>query len=183
MADSYYQSNLTGAQVDQCLQKILDGSLATEPPDWSQNDPAAPSYVKNRTHWIESGRVTVLEPTEFSYTGGNAVQFDVSLGLIADLVYYVDVNGTEYTITAVDNGTYVRLAASDWTFAIDDFGSYFAYLPLGGSASVILGIETFGAVVHKLPLMYLPIPAPTAADAGKVLRVKSDGSGYELAAM
>lgn len=33
-------------------------------PDWNQNDPAAADYVKNRTHWVESGLAEIIPETE-----------------------------------------------------------------------------------------------------------------------
>lgn len=34
-------------------------------PDWSQNDPDAADYVKNRTHWVEQGLVEIVPETSF----------------------------------------------------------------------------------------------------------------------
>lgn len=35
-------------------------------PDWNQNDPTAPDYVKNRTHWVEEGVLLERQTFEFA---------------------------------------------------------------------------------------------------------------------
>lgn len=62
-------------------------------PDWNQNDPEAPDYVKNRTHWTETKREIVVEET--TITGANG-QFTVINALKTDGKYIVNYNGTEY---------------------------------------------------------------------------------------
>lgn len=75
-----------------------NGDIAVEipepvQPDWNQNDETKPDYVKNRTHWVETKRETIVEET--TITGANG-QFTVISALKTDGKYIVNYNGTEY---------------------------------------------------------------------------------------
>lgn len=45
--------------------QLMERMAQLETPDWSQNDPAAKDYVKNRTHWAYSEEVTIVPEQVF----------------------------------------------------------------------------------------------------------------------
>lgn len=63
-------------------------SGASVQPDWSQNDPTAPDYVKNRTHWVENA----FEPIDLANAVDHTVSIDFGsmLGLGTMLFYKVN---------------------------------------------------------------------------------------------
>lgn len=159
-------------------------------PDLAENDETASGYVKNRTHWYEPS-VSVLAATTIKNGMGMLLK---PLGLVVGKQYVVSCDGKQYVCTAQTwsdgSSTGAGLGRGYGMSGLDDAGAIVSFTILDYSDSalvetgritdVIVAVDT-AAIIHKLDLMYLPIPTPTAADAGKVLRVKSDGSGYELA--
>lgn len=48
------------------------GKPAGAKANWDENDPSAPDYIKNRTHWKEPGVVTVIPEQELVYMGSDS---------------------------------------------------------------------------------------------------------------
>lgn len=61
---------VSGGVTNTVLRKI-DGKFLP-PYDWNQNDPAAPGYIENRTHWEE---LEVVLDDDFRWTGGRVSKY------------------------------------------------------------------------------------------------------------
>lgn len=83
------------------------------PPDFAQNDPSAPDYIKNRTHWAEAPVTTTTEILpESTYEG--FVDGYVEFGALSILDFKPD---TEYTVTW-DGVEYTVMTKSYLNFTI-----------------------------------------------------------------
>lgn len=140
------------------------------PPDMSQNDPTAPDYVKNRTHWSETStelRTLTLDATSEDH--GSVNDIDVARAIFEDPSCAVlTLLGTEYNIGDYpyeDNHYERRYIIVKGTY--DD--KYFSVSLKDGVPTSRIAYNNFycgGAEVrvmvttenvHKLDLKYLPI--------------------------
>jgi hypothetical protein len=64
--------------------------------DWSENDPSAPGYIKNRTHWVDISDGKVLFDEIITFNGGEYLGSPLS-GLEEGKTYKVTFDGIEYT--------------------------------------------------------------------------------------
>jgi hypothetical protein len=64
--------------------------------DWSENDPSAPGYIKNRTHWVEYDEEKVLFDETITFNNGGYLGNPLS-GLEEGKTYKVTFDGIEYT--------------------------------------------------------------------------------------
>lgn len=113
--------------------------------DWNQNDPSAPDYVKNRTHWEEG---VILPETEFKKESGMTTQFEIETPLSA-----VPIEGKTYVIT-VDGVAYESPAIRVEMDGIEIFAI--------GNASLI-GLE---GGVADVPYCVMLAPAGVPMDEG-----------------
>ena len=172
------------------------GEICKSTADWSQNDPNADNYVKNRTHWEEDVKIPVLPKQQIPaiYPYGSLDEnycFDLEEGA----TYVITFNGTRYELTAwyceqwgynvagnslylegVDNG-------SDIPFAFDGYGINAPYGIYTISVSTLVnGIETEvieEQTVYNIweqPLGEFPL------ELGSVYSVNFDGNTYEFTA-
>lgn len=134
------------------------------PPDMSQNDPTAPDYVKNRTHYTETSiinKTVMLEPT-----GESSVQpiYDIELANAicnnpssASLyIYSVSVTCSLGEVIE-ENGSEITYAIDDGEFVVDGTTGYIylnSGLLHGGPAE--LSAPVMAETVHKLDKKYLP---------------------------
>jgi hypothetical protein len=136
-------------------------------PDWNQNDPNAPDYVKNRTHWEEIKQESVVEET--TITGANG-QFTVVNAVKADGKYIVTYNGTEYSCTPKTDPS-GDLALGNLSLAkstLENTGEPFLLTGMSSAGAITYalfedktGTHVFAAfevieTVHKLDPKYLP---------------------------
>jgi hypothetical protein len=63
--------------------------------DWSENDPNASGYIKNRTHWVEPGGKVLFNDT-IAIENGEVFEEEKTLGLQEDCLYTVILDGVEY---------------------------------------------------------------------------------------
>lgn len=165
----------------------MGGSSEKVQTDLSQNDPTAPDYAKNRTHWAESGLVEILP--EQTYETSLEMDYSVDLNGLPPLEigkeYIVTWDGIEYPIIAQDyvmdagDGTMVSLGivlgdlglmtggvSTGEPFIIMRLHPEFMELMGGISAMAIsiLGESSFtmsiaydGEIVHKLDNKYLDL--------------------------
>lgn len=94
------------------LAGIEDGAQVNVKPDWSQNDPAAPDYIENRTHYKAQTFETLFPQTTITLTPDTNDYFgsvwychiDEEFGSSSDVPYDTDyiviVNGVEYHCTS-----------------------------------------------------------------------------------
>jgi len=144
--------------------------------DWNVNDPTAPEYVNNRTHWTEGGTETpyVYEKT---VTAANEYLSDQEL-LVKGGLYRVLQNGVEFTFTAQEytdmsgvkrvycgnsavlNGDYENDSVWDVSFVVINVedGTIFrdVMLEKGFAQSVIVSLYGTVETVHTLDEKYIP---------------------------
>lgn len=93
-----YQLSYTASEINEKLGKVsqLETQIANldVQPDWSQNDPTSPDYVKNRLAWTDDPVETVL----FDGTVVNDDEIDIEL--IIGQEYVITLDGVEYVLTA-----------------------------------------------------------------------------------
>lgn len=89
------ESNKVYASQKYVEEKIVQSRIQ---PDWNQNDPNAADYVKNRTHWCESGK-TILPETQLLYNEDEEM-YGITTRLASapkiGTTYLVTVNGVVY---------------------------------------------------------------------------------------
>lgn len=143
--------------VDEMMRKATESK-----PDWTQNDPTAPDYVKNRPFWTGDPVDTVLFE-------GTVVNDDApGIELIVGQEYTVTLDGVEYVLTAWDggDGSVALGSESVWwgneyvdtepPFALGvwDGGTWFYTINEGEEHTLKVVADI--AEVHKIDEKYLP---------------------------
>lgn len=158
------------------------GGSASVQADLAENDPEAPGYVKNRTHWVEGGVVELLPETtvEFDPDSGLAPLPVDPPELTVGETYIVTWNGTEYECLGQayeEEGTYIGVGIGDIGAITggDSTGEPFVLLvvdpsmveeleassvvfAMDGSTSATVSIAFNSEVVHKIPMKFLTTP-------------------------
>lgn len=150
---------------------ITGGGGSSAPVDWSVNDPDAPGYIKNRTHWVEVADVEVFPLSDVEILGEDAMAIlSESSGLLEQgKTYKVSWNGAEYSCAAqaasleglpievIGNGSMVGLSDTGEPFMImsanipeEGLAMTLAYDLTAELSSVALGIYENGEAIHKL---------------------------------
>lgn len=146
----------------QSLKDVFNRKIKESKADWNQNDVSADNYVKNRTHWEETNRITFVDNlTMEDYFDGNNVP---KCNFVPDQTYDVVWNGTLYEgLVCWFDGEYNVIATPDdgYPFYIDDDGGDGLYI--GGELDedenmlpFTVSIMTTETVIHKLDSKYLP---------------------------
>lgn len=85
-----------------------DTAISTSVANWNENDEMSASYVKNRTHWVETNQVVIANQQtvkcvtdRYLPAEGNIIH---NAPLIDQREYLIVLNGTEYKGVAVYNG-------------------------------------------------------------------------------
>lgn len=159
------------------VQKWTKKEIKKSTADWNQNDSSTADYVKNRTHWEEGNRVTLVNNLTFSdYDSGNAPQCNFVPGQKYDVIW----NGVLYEgLVCWFDGEYNIIASSDngCPFYIDDDGGDGLYISSNDDDNnwVVSIIEDI-VVVHKLDSKYLDIPTnlATTDDVQEAVDVASE---------
>lgn len=148
--------------------------------NWCQNDPSAPDYVKNRTHWEEESIETVFPSTTFSFdkvlytsqysTGWNKYALPL---LVVGKTYTVTFDGIEYSCTCEERDESDEQCLCLGNAGGHHSGDYYdggepffiAYNPYRGNERLkcygpVGGEHTFSIVeenviVHKIPSQYI----------------------------
>lgn len=162
--------------VSQKISEIVIPELVQG--NWSQNDPTADDYIKNRTHWVEKGGlVTVLPTTELILNEDmGAFVIPNALELTSGNEYVVKFDGVEFTTLCQDapenedgvkwmlgdigmmDGTpvtgepFVILVLSPEVASEIGMG---ALIMFGGTASTI-SIDGYEEIVHTIDPKFLP---------------------------
>lgn len=172
------------------------GEIRKSTADWSQSDPNADNYVKNRTHWEEDVEISVI-PKQQTTIFYPYVHFEGDVGFDPEegATYIVTFNGTRYELTAWHFKEY------DWNFignrlyvdGVDDGSNipfacdgYLINAPHGvytiSISTLVDGIET--EVIEEQTLFsgwtwdFGDIPI----ELGNVYSVNFDGNIYEFTA-
>lgn len=149
--------------------------------DWNQNDPMAPDYVKNRTHYSEIGEITIIPEKEVTFIHMTYDSHSRSDGFPADGVelvagekYEVIFDGVKYECTAYEHehgciiGTYADEDEATFPFyvhfSLPDYDALFEntiYFGVPNPAETVthtFEVARIDEVVHKLDVKYLPEP-------------------------
>jgi hypothetical protein len=139
------------------------GNTTSVQPNWNQNDPTAPDYVKNRLAWTDDPVETVLlEETELTFVDGGA-ELPTPIQLTEGQTYVVTYNGNVYDCTAwlwevegivfIGNGALVdESVENDKPFITDGA----LMMSVNADASATIRIIEVAAEVHKIDEKYLP---------------------------
>ncbi len=178
-AREYFQSQQVENGKLVCYTAVIDetgaGTITTETvtggsgsgaaPDWAQNDPAAPGYIQNRTHWEEAyAGGEVLAQT--NVVNGTAMLPFTSIGLVLGRAYKVTWNGTVYgcvaeaftegNLSGIGLGSDYGMTGNDLPFNILDYGDSTAIQARGTTEACACAIEAEpGENVHYLDPKYI----------------------------
>ena len=114
-----YTPNNTNPSI---LRQKLEEQDFENRPDWNQNDPTAPDYVKNRTHYSETVEEMVIEeaPSEFEDIFGNGsvyfAEFDSGVDFVDGGNYNVTFNSERYSFVYNSDSGYIG------NLSLDDAG-------------------------------------------------------------
>lgn len=144
------------------VEPDVDGNVEVRTqPDWNQNDPTAPDYVKNRPFWTDDLVETVFcDVTVTTMDSGAHIPCP---GLVKGRAYTVIFDGVEYNETAWIGGNGMYCIGSDFPFS----GEYVdGNTPFCIAEGVVMTVYPDGehtvkiidAVeeVHKIDPKYLP---------------------------
>ena len=91
------------AETDETKRSFVKNKDSIKP-DWNQNDPTQPDYIKNRTHFYKDKKtVTLMEEQAVSFNINDGISMalpPVSFKLVEDNIYIVIFDGVEYTSVA-----------------------------------------------------------------------------------
>ena len=158
-------------------ENIVGGDSSVQP-DWNQNDPKQPDYVKNRPFYTGNPVETVLveeSTVSFAEQGGMyAAQFPSTFSATVGETYKVYWDGTGYECVCVDFNGNLVIGNLSVPGAGSDTGEPFLMLVVTGSgiqiytadtsASHTFSIGAFDQEVVKIDEKYLPESAFTNAE-------------------
>ena len=179
--------------IPDAIARKTDLGTATAPSDWSINDPDAPGYVKNRTHWVDDPvQVTILPETTVEIPEDNPMYLWELTGdtYAIGSEYTVSIDGVEYTTTAYEVMGIPCIGNPALAEAGEDTGEpFFSMEQEGAMALVTTAIGTHTLAIwgkqltyHPLDYNYLP-PIIGRAGEGKFAEVfnntlENTASGY-----
>ena len=180
------------------METIINGVKAwvngLPKPNWNQNDPSAPDYIKGRTHWVDTSAEAALlekniiecfEDVDWGQTKQGYI-LDVSLfNFEVGNLYIVVFDGIRYECTAMLDGEYGNIVLGNGAFVADvnednnmnfaigiyEDGSTEGYIISSESGTHTVGIYCMAEEVHKIDAKYLP-DLPNGAYVGNA------GVGY-----
>ena len=144
------------------LQEIQD-ELGAQP-DWTQNNPDAPDYVKNRTHWIEDAKLETIFDGTLDTSGVGSAHFDfleMNKPLVVGEEYLVTLNGTQYWLTADFDGDIVYIGDNTFKYTTMPFVLYndsdtSQMFETNKSGTWKLNVKHNSKVVHQLDEKFIP---------------------------
>ena len=162
-----------GGTAGQLLGRTESGTAWVDPPqsgvqpDWNQNDPEAPDYVKNRPFYTGDPEETELLNGTFAFENSGRIYFadvPISQPLEAGKTYKVNWDGSEYSVVAEDLDG--MIGAGNWAIMIPDYPDtgepflivYDNYCSIGTlETDASHTIQVYGVIVEvvKIPEKYL----------------------------
>ena len=145
--------------------QIGSNDAVTSQANWNQNDETATDYVKNRTHWVEDIRITLMDDVTINYTSptGHGITFD---SFTEGQTYTVTWDGTDYecvayTVTGpgvpgIGNNKFVGGGADTGEPFLFFVHSSTSYIYTSTSGTHTFSIASGGMVVHQLDAKYIP---------------------------
>ena len=153
-------------------------------PDWNQNDPNAPDYVKNRPFYTGKPVETTILTATYDEQSDN-MEANVTGALVVGETYVVEYNGTKYECTAwydagpcLGNGSLWDIpAGGDEPFVMWCDSGELDFMP-AVFGSYTLTVSGMVDDIHKIDPQYLPINivsslAVTAYDITKFIPIDS----------
>ena len=169
--DIYRQtSNLISDVKTEYRWKVyLDNFFAQ--PDWDQNDPTQPDYIKNRTHFYKSKEtITLMEEQTVSFSiiegdGFSQVISPVHIDLDVDSTYIVKFDGIEFDCVAkqkdeivfIGNGLILggENTGEPFIYAIDGIKQG-AWLYYGTEQNHTISVVESRIEIQKIPKKFIP---------------------------
>ena len=167
------------------------GKVSAVQPDWNQNDPTAPDYVKNRPCYTSTNKITWDGDTTGKASVMNMLYRVAPATIYPDTLYALVTTNANGTITeeqlGIDDsceGYFVFGQAviicydSTKTFMGQSFPEAGTYFVKNSEGMYVSSFEiTYVSLQGKLDPYFLPetLPYVTASDAGKILMVSDDG--------
>lgn len=168
------------------IQTWTRGEIHKSTADWSQNDPNADNYIKNRTHWeeVKTEEKLVDNLTSENYKAGIDVP---KCTFIPGQKYTVVWNDVLYKdLVCYNNGEFNIIAdGSSTPFGIDDNGGNGLYIEYheedeeGNDLPFTVSISIVPIIIHKLDSKYIPTNLATTDDVDEVWNFAGDA--YDLA--
>lgn len=169
--DIYRQtSNLISDVKTEYRWKVYLGNFFAQP-DWDQNDPTQPDYIKNRTHFYKDKElVTLMEEQTVSFTipEGESIGQIISpvyIDLVAGSTYTVKFDGIEFDCVAKQKDEIVFIG-NGLVFGGGNTGEPFIYAPSDHLNGVWLSYDaeknhTISVVesrigIQKIPKKFIP---------------------------
>ena len=142
------------------LESAIDGNK----PDWTQNNPDAPDYVKNRTHWIEDAKLETIFDGTLDTSGVGSAHFDfleMTKPLVVGEEYLVTLNDTQYWLTAGFDGDFVYVGDNTYKYTTIPFVLYndsdtSQMFETNKSGTWKLNVKHNSKVVHQLDEKFIP---------------------------
>ena len=181
------------------LEFVIDGLKIGTQADWNENDKTASGYVRNRTHWEETNKITLVDNlTSEDYAGDNSPQCN----FIPDQKYNVVWNGILYEdlVCWFDEGYNVIGNSEELPFYIDDDGGDSLYIEASEDEPWTISIVHLQREIYQINEKYIPDSIARARDvmnatnpvgtgsfslnrkAGTITGLRSHAEGYETTA-
>lgn len=193
----YTPQALTLAQKAQARENIGAVSLdeiSVATPDWSESDPRAKSYIKNRTHWKEktSENGVLLEEVTVEFRMEMASVSGIGTdGIKKGGKYLVDWNGTRYDCEAYELAGSVCLGNAALLGGENDTGEPFAIEAITADGCTLVkntstaesvtlavtGVEN--TVWHQLDPRFIPDMYYTEGGGGEVILPETQATFLE----
>ena len=169
MIDKHIQ--LTGNLQFKTQRSATGGGSSGVQSDWNQNDETKPDYIKNRTHWMEPGIVTIF-PEQTCV--GKYEELDEDFGmhywepeegpvfaypLVEGKTYTVTFDGITYECVASDDVNGIYIGDPNVLFGVPDpefpfmFQGTMTYLMDNIPHTISCTLDDY--IYHKLPPEYL----------------------------
>ena len=158
------------AETDETKRSFVKNKDSIRP-DWDQNDPTQPDYIKNRTHFYKDKEtVTLMEEqtVSFSFYGGNDLGDAIApvyIDLDADSTYIVKFDDIEYECTVkqgdnvlfIGNGFFVGKEDTHEPFLYGTDGSeQGAWIYSGTEKNHTISVVMSRIGIQKIPKKFIP---------------------------
>ena len=130
--------------------------------DWNENDPSSPHYIKNRTHWKENKRITIMKEQTVLFNDGFSALG--AIPVIGGKKYTIVFDGVEYECLCSSEGMIGNSAIMPGYD--EDTGEPFLFSPVPDgficetiepdNSSHTIGIFEQITVYHPLDINYIP---------------------------
>ena len=159
-------------------------------PDWNQNDPSGAGYIKNRTHWVETAKVALVQDMAAEFSGGDAVPVGSDIELSVGRTYEVIWDGKPYSCVAYLVGFGGQSFPAIGNASIGDpslsGGNNEPFIAIAAPGMTIMNAKVLGKhtftisgekeIIHRLDAKYIELTSPNGTKF--TLMVDDDGTLY-----